>query len=141
MSEVELILTALMTGAAAGTTTAAQSAVADAYAGLRQVLRRMLTREGRPATVLDTVESAPGSWQVKLSEVLTAARADHNTQVLAAAQAVLAAADPAGKGAGIRAGDHVIHIDANYGAAAGTMTGPVTVSYGQVPNPPSPPGA
>jgi hypothetical protein len=152
VSEVQLILTALMAGAAAGTTTAAQSAVVDAYTGLRELLRRALNSQGHSDTVLDVVEAEPGTWQAELGEALTATRVDHDAQVLAAAQAVLAEADPAGNFAGkylvdasaatgVQVGDHAVHVDTNYGATAGTMTGPVNVSYGQVPNPPSKPGA
>ncbi|MGI5243318.1 hypothetical protein [Dactylosporangium sp. CA-139066] len=156
MSEDELILTALMAGAAAGTTagvtSAAQSAVLDAYTGLRDLLRRALTRQGRSDTVLDAVEAEPGTWQTELGDALTEAHADQNAQVLDAAQALLAAADPAGTASGkytvdasnateVQVGDHTVHVDTNYGATAGTMTGPVSISYGQVPNPPAWPGA
>ncbi len=41
-----------------------------------------------------------------------------------------------------KSGDNTVHIDTNYGPAAGTMTGPVTVNYGeQLPVPPAVPGA
>jgi len=152
VSEIELITTALMAGAAAGTTAAARSAVVDAYAGLRESLRRAFKVQSRSDTVLDTVEAEPGTWQTEVGEALTGARADQDVQVLAAAKAVLAAADPAGYAAGkytvdastatgVQVGDHAVHVDSNFGATAGTMTGPVNVSYGQVPNPPAEPGA
>jgi hypothetical protein len=152
VSEVELILTALMAGAAAGTTAAAQSAVVDTYTGLRTLLRRILTRQGRSEEVLDAVQAEPGTWQTRLGEALTDAHADQDQEVLAAARAVLAAADPAGAAAGkytvtvsnstgVQVGDHTVHVATNYGNTAGTMTGPVTVSYGQIPNPPTQPGA
>jgi hypothetical protein len=156
VSEVELILTALMAAAAAGTaagvTAAAESAILDAYTGLRDLLRRALTRQGRPDMVLDAVEAEPGTWQTELGAALTEARADQDAQVLAAARELLTAADPAGTAAGkytvdithatgVQVGDHTVHVDTNYGAAAGTMTGPVSISYGQVPNPPAQPGA
>jgi hypothetical protein len=151
VSEVELILAALMAGAAAGTTAAAQSAVVDTYAGLRNLLRRILTRQSRSSEVLDAVEAEPGTWRANLGAALTDVRADQDQQVLAAARAVLAAADPAGTAAGkytvtvpdstgVQVGDHTVHVDTNYGNTAGTMTGPVTVSYGQVPHPPTRPG-
>lgn len=104
MSEIELILTALMADTAAGTTAgvtaAAQSAVLDAYTSLRDLLRRALTRQGRPDTVLDAVEAEPGTWQTELGEALTGARADQDPQVLAAARTLLALADPIGSQAG-----------------------------------------
>jgi hypothetical protein len=93
VSEVELILTALMAGAAAGTTagatSAAQSAVVDAYTRLRELLRRVLTRPGRLDKVLDTVEAQPGTWQSELGAALTGAHADQDQQILAAARAPL----------------------------------------------------
>jgi hypothetical protein len=152
VSEVELILAALTAGAAAGTTAAAQAAVLDAYTGLRDVVRRALTRQGRSDAVLDTVEAEPGVWQTHLADALTGAGADRDAQVLAAARALLDVADPDGAAAGryqvdarnstgVQVGDHTVHVDTNYGATAGTMTEPVHISYGQVPNPPAPPGA
>ncbi|MGI5240694.1 hypothetical protein [Dactylosporangium sp. CA-139066] len=156
MSEVELILTALMTGAAAGgtagVTTAAQSAVLDAYTGLRDLLRRVLTRQGSSGEVLDAVEAAPGTWQTSLGEALTSAHADQDAQVLAAARTLLAAADPtstaAGKNTvsisdstGIQVGDHTTHIGTLNGPNIGETHAPMHLSYGQVADPPSRPGA
>src|SRR5690349_10930569 len=89
-----------MTGAAAGTTAAAQSAVTDAYTALRDVLRRALTRHGREDRVLDAVEAQPGTWQTDLGRALADAHADQDAQVLEATRALLAAADPAGWQAG-----------------------------------------
>src|SRR2546423_572703 len=92
-----------MAGAAAGTTargtSAPQAPGAGAYTGLRDLLRRALARQGRSDVVLDAVESQPGTWHTDLSEALTATRADQDAQVLAAARALLAAADPAGTAA------------------------------------------
>jgi hypothetical protein len=141
-----------MAGTAAGATAAAQSAVLGAYTGLRDVLRRVLTQHGGSDEVLDAVEAEPGTWQTDLGEALTEARADQDAEVLAAAQALLAAADPAGAALGnytldasratsVQVGDQTVHVGVNYGATAGTMSAPVGISYGQVPNPPAQPGA
>jgi hypothetical protein len=156
VSEVELILTALMAGAAAGTTAgvsaAAQSAVTDAYTGLRDLLGRVLARRGRSDTVLDAVEAEPGTWQTELGQVLAEADADRDAQVLAAARELLAAADPAGTAAGkytvtvtgssgVQVGDHTTHIGTVNGPNIGQMQAPMHLSYGQVPDPPARPGA
>ena len=148
MSEVELILTALMTGAAAGTTAAAQSAVTGAYTVLRDVLRRALIRHGRLDGVLDAVEAQPGTWQADLGRVLADAHADRDAQVLEAARALLAAADPAGWQAGKyrmaaptisggHVGDTVNQVTTNSGAVGEFHA---SVSFGAPAVPPAQPG-
>jgi hypothetical protein len=115
VSEIELILTALMAGAAAGTTAAAQSAVMDAYTSLRNLLRGALTRRGRSDEVLDAVEAEPGTWQTELGEALTDAHADQDQQVLVAARTLLNLADPIWPQAG------KYHVDSR--AAKGVQVG------------------
>ncbi|MEU5554154.1 hypothetical protein ABZ738_30720 [Micromonospora sp. NPDC047793] len=152
MSDVELILNALMVGAAAGTTagvtSAAQSVVVDAYTGLRDLLSRAFVREGRSDAVLEAVEAEPGAWQSDVSEALTIARAGEDPQVLAAAQALLAAADPAGRQAGKyrigtstisggHVGDTINQVTNNLGA---TGEFHAQVSFGATSIPPAQPG-
>jgi hypothetical protein len=152
LSELELILAALATGAAAGSATVPASAVGDAYTGLWAALRGALAARGDGSDVLDTVRTEPGGWQRAVAAAVAAAGADRDAEVLAAARRVLHLADPDGASAGkyrvdvhgatgVQIGDHTVHVDTNYGAVARTMTGPVTINNpGPVPDPPAAPG-
>lgn len=90
MAGVEVILAALAAGAGAGSGDAAKAAVADAYTGLRDLLRRKLG--GRPV----------------LEGELIAAGADRDEEVLAAARRVLEAAAryDLREAKGVQIGDH-----------------------------------
>ncbi|MEU9987746.1 hypothetical protein AB0E10_13230 [Streptomyces sp. NPDC048045] len=91
MTGVELVLAALAAGASAGVTETAGSAIHDAYAGLRESVRRRLAERGESAVrILSASEAAPGAWQARLGEELTAAGVDRDEEVVAAARALLA---------------------------------------------------
>lgn len=110
MSAVEVIAAALAAGAGAGLTGTASAAVQDAYAGLKDLLRR---RVGGPA--LEADETEPGVWQARLGDALTASGAADDERILAAARQLLALADPAlsatyqvdlREAKGVQVGDH-----------------------------------
>ena len=144
MSEIEVILAALAAGVGAGTTAAAQSAVGDAYAGLRELIRRALVRQGHTEDVLQ-----PGALPAdRLSVLLLDAGVGQDAAALTAAYRLLALTDPDGVSAGRyattsaqQAGDTTMHIGTNPGMAIGTAFGPVTATFGQPPVPPRGPGA
>jgi len=87
---VDLIVTALTAGAAAGITDTASNAIRDAYATLSQLVRRRLTDRGGQAVALDAEETDPAVWETRLRAELTGTGVDHDDQVLAAAQELLA---------------------------------------------------
>jgi hypothetical protein len=96
MDSIELIVTALATGAALGATDTASSAVKDAYSGLKALVRKRL--DGRPdgELVLARHEQAPDTWQVPLTEELDQAGAGHDSGLVAAAEALLRLAGEGG---------------------------------------------
>jgi hypothetical protein len=109
LSNVELIVTALGTGAAAGLTDTASAAVKDSYAGFKRLLRPWLRGDARRALEADAVE------RDVLEAELIASGADADDEVLAAARRLLELADPAGAGKyrvtiteseGVQIGDH-----------------------------------
>ncbi|MFI7426902.1 hypothetical protein ACIBPB_07945 [Micromonospora sp. NPDC049836] len=119
----------------------------DAYTGLRDALRHRLTGRPQAEQVLEGEETDPGVWQARLGAELAEVGADRDEQVLALARQLLALVDPEGTRTGKyqvdlrgaqqpQVGDHTVRIDTNYGPTAGTMSGPVTVQYGQLPVPP-----
>jgi hypothetical protein len=150
---LEVIVAALAAGAGAGAGDAANAAVFDAYTGLKGLLRRRLVARPQAVEVLDAEQTDPQVWQARLGPHLAAADTDHDDEVLTAARRLLELADPEGTQAGKyqldlqnaqqpQIGDNSIRIDTNYGPAAGSMTGPVTVTYpGPLPVPPAAPGA
>jgi hypothetical protein len=98
VTEVELVATALATGAAAGLTDTARGAVHDLYAGLREEVRRRLDGGdgstgggGYVARVLDAYETDPDVWRTRLLQVLTGSGVETDGEILAAARAVLRA--------------------------------------------------
>ncbi|MGW3958489.1 RIP homotypic interaction motif-containing protein [Amycolatopsis sp. NPDC005003] len=82
---VELVVTALAAGAAAGAKDTATTAVKDAYAGLKSGVRRLLGRDELP----DDPE--------ELAAELTEANVGDDAEVLEAARAVLRETEPHGK--------------------------------------------
>jgi hypothetical protein len=92
MSGVELIAAAMSAGAAAGLTDTASTAVKDAYAGLKAVLRPWIQ-----ANVWQTLEADRAGydvWVARIGEELGGADADPGGDVLEMARRLLALADP-----------------------------------------------
>ncbi|MEU8299708.1 hypothetical protein AB0C04_20845 [Micromonospora sp. NPDC048909] len=96
MSEIELISAALATGALAGAAGVASDTVRDAHAKLCELLRTRLV--GRPAArqALDSTEQNPDRWVAAIGSDLAEVGADQDADVLAAARALLEAAQSHG---------------------------------------------
>jgi RIP homotypic interaction motif len=114
---VEVIVTALAAGAAAGSTDVAKSAISDTYTGLKSLLRRRLTGRERAQEALEAVETEPGRWQALLGDDLAESGAATDEQVITAARRLLTLTDPDGTAAtkyrvsadhakGVQLGDH-----------------------------------
>ncbi|MGX6608285.1 hypothetical protein ACWKSP_40130 [Micromonosporaceae bacterium Da 78-11] len=130
MSNIELIVAALTAGASAGVTNTATTAVQDAYAGLKSVLRPRVRGEARAA--LDADETDEDVWQARLADELDASGAAEDEQVRAAAERLLGLADPA------KAATYNITVQDNSGVVGGMFTAPVTINHGTA-VPPAPP--
>ncbi|MEU8319761.1 hypothetical protein AB0C33_15470 [Nonomuraea sp. NPDC048881] len=100
MTGVELIAAALAAGAGAGVSGAASAAVEDAYAGLRDMLRRRLFGRQQAEHALDAEETEPGVWEARLGRDLTETGADQDEELLATAFALLSLVDRAGGASG-----------------------------------------
>jgi hypothetical protein len=100
MEPISLILAALLAGVVKGAGQAATSAVQDAYASLRDALKRRLA--GKPAAqdAIEQYTSDPEAWKGNLEIHLRQAGADQDRAVLDAASSVMRLADPAGASAG-----------------------------------------
>jgi hypothetical protein len=113
MDPITLIVTALAAGAVSGITDSASSAVKDAYASLKALVRKRLAGRPDAELVLARHEQAPETWQAPLAAVLGDADADRDTDLLVAAQALLRLVDAAG------AGKYVVDIRGAQGVQVG----------------------
>jgi hypothetical protein len=97
---ITLILAALAAGAVKGVGETASAAVTDAYAALKNALRRRLA--GKPAALdaVDNYAEDPDEWRGNLEVHLRKAGADTDPDVVAAATAVMQQVDPDGSGSG-----------------------------------------
>ncbi|MFJ9657299.1 hypothetical protein ACIRPR_04965 [Streptomyces griseoflavus] len=96
VTESELVVTALATGAAAGLTGTPHGVVHDLHAALREAVRRRLAgggngvRSGYAVRVLDAYDTDPDVWRTRLLQVL-ASGMEIDEELRAAARAVLRA--------------------------------------------------
>ena len=110
-------MTALAAGSALGLKDTASSAVKDAYAGLKALVRKKLAGRPDAEVVLARHEEAPETWQAPLMSELGEAGADRDRDLVAAAQALMSLVDEAGartgkytvdvrNAQGVQIGDH-----------------------------------
>jgi hypothetical protein len=91
LESVELVVAALVAGAATGVGDSASAAVRDGYEGLKSLTRRAL-RRAATAEELSVVEAGlvdPERHREMLAEVLSAADVDGDEELVAAARWVL----------------------------------------------------
>lgn len=100
MDPVTLIVVALGAGALAGAKDAASSAVTDAYASLRELLKRRFAGKQNAELVLARHQGAPQTWKAPLETTLKESGIDRDQEVIAAAQALMALLDAGGTQAG-----------------------------------------
>jgi hypothetical protein len=115
MDPITLIVTALAAGAALGTQDTVSAMVRDAYAGLKQLVKKRLG--GRPGAelMLAKHEQAPETWQAPLMAELAETGADGDRDLIAAAQAVL---DMVGRTEG-RTGKYTVDVRGARGVQIG----------------------
>jgi hypothetical protein len=84
------IIAALAAGAVAGATDVGKQAIADAYNGLKAVIRRKWGAQSELGQAVDSLESNPDSAgrQEVLAEEVAAAQADQDADIVAALQAL-----------------------------------------------------
>ena len=86
------ITAAIVAAVAAGAAKVGGQAVADAYAGLKALLKRKFGAESKVVKATEEVEANPQSKSrpATLSEEVTAAKVDQDPEILKAAEALLA---------------------------------------------------
>jgi len=89
MDPITLIVTALAAGAALGVQNIASTMVKDAYGNLRALVRKRLGGGTGAEVVLSKHEQAPETWQAPLMAELAQAGAAGDSDLIAAAKALL----------------------------------------------------
>jgi hypothetical protein len=115
MDPVTLIVTALAAGAASALQDGASAAVKDAYARLKALVTRRFVDRPKGQLVLAEHETAPQTWEAPLAAELSAAGAEGDPDLVAAAQALMSLVD----GAGSRTGKYVVAIRDSQGVQVG----------------------
>jgi hypothetical protein len=115
MDPITLIVTALAAGAASGVKDTASSAVRDAYASLKALVRKRLAGMPIGELVLAEHESAPGKWRDPLLAQLGEAGANRDADLVGAAQELMRLIDAAGS----RAGKYTVDVRGAQGVQVG----------------------
>jgi hypothetical protein len=112
---ISMIVGALAAGAATGLTDNATSAVKDAYAGLRELVRRRFA--ARPAAEMALIEheKAPEVWQAPLTAALETTGAGGDEQIIEAARRVLTLVEDSG----IPASKYLVDLRGSQGVQVG----------------------
>jgi hypothetical protein len=127
---VSLIVAALVAGAAAGVGDAATSAIKDAYAGLKALIKKKFAGSPAADVALEQHEKAPEAWEPALRQQIAETGADQDEAILAAAEAVLKEVP-----SGTRVGNATVTVN-DQGRVAVVGHGDNTVYMGD--NPPRP---
>ena len=127
MDPITLIVTAIVAGVAAAAKPTAEQAVKDAYAGLKELIRRRFADDGDVTAALAQVEKKPESAgrQETLKEELADAGAGQDADVLEAAKELLALLEAHGAGPAQSA-------TADHGSAAATGRSAAAVGDGNI---------
>jgi hypothetical protein len=112
---VTLIVTALAAGGAAALKDGAAEAVKGAYGRLRALVSGRFAGRPKAELVLAEHEAAPQTWQAPLAAELTAAGADADADLVAAAQTLMSLVDAAGA----QSGKYTVTVEGSQGVQVG----------------------
>jgi archaellum component FlaG (FlaF/FlaG flagellin family) len=115
MDPITLIVTALAAGATSGVTDTLSSAVKDAYTNLVALVKKRFAGRPDAELVLAKHENAPQTWKVPLAAELGEAGADRDSDLVAAAQALMSLVDAAGS----RTGKYLVDVRGSQGVQIG----------------------
>ena len=129
MDPVSAILAALTAGAAVAAKDTAGSAIKDAYEGLKSLIKKKFAEKALPKAAVEAHATEPGPAEAILRPALKDAVIDANDELMKAAKALLAMADPdgsvqrryalhvTGNVQGVVQGDHA-NVNMNFGGEA-----------------------
>ena len=115
MDPVTLIVTALAAGAASALQDGASSAVKDVYARVMALVKKRFANLPKGELVLAEHQAAPQTWEAPLAAELSAAGAEGDAALVAAAQALMSLVDEAGS----RSGKYTVTVLNSQGVQVG----------------------
>jgi hypothetical protein len=115
MDPVTVIVTALTAGAASALQDGASAAVKDAYAQLKALVKVRFAGRPKGELVLAEYEAAPQTWEAPLAAELSAADAERDADLLAAAQVLMSLVDEEGT----RSGKYLVTVHDSQGVQVG----------------------
>jgi hypothetical protein len=115
MDPITLIVAALAAGAASALQDGASATVKDAYTRLTALVKNRFAHRPKGELVLAEHEVAPQTWEAPLVAELSAAGAEGDADLVAAAQALMSLVDEAGA----RSGKYVVAVHNSQGVQVG----------------------
>ena len=115
MDPVTLIVAALAAGAASALQDGASAAMKDAYARLKALVKKRFATRPKGELVLAEHQAAPQTWEAPLAAELSAAGAEGDADMAAAAQELMSLIDEAGS----RSGKYVVAVRDSQGVQVG----------------------
>jgi len=115
MDPVTLIVTALAAGAASALQDEASAAVKDAYARLKALVKKRFANRPKGELVRAEHEAVPQTWEAPLAAELSAAGAEGDADLVAAAQTLMGLVDEAGS----RSGKYLVAVRDSQGVQVG----------------------
>lgn len=94
MDPINLIITALLTGAASAAKDTASTAIKDAYASLKTLVRRRFEGKAAAQAALAESEKKPEAWKAPLEDALKETNADNDAAILESARYLLQIIQP-----------------------------------------------
>jgi len=115
MDPVSVIVTALAAGAASALQDGASVVVKDAYAQLKTLAKMRFAGRPKGEQVLAEYEAAPKTWKGPLAAELSAAGAEGDAELVAAAQMLMSLVDEVGT----QTGKYLITVHNSQGVQVG----------------------
>jgi hypothetical protein len=115
MDPVTVIVTALTAGAASALQDGASAVVKDAYAQLKALVKARFADRPKGELVLAEYEAAPQTWEAPLAAELSAAGAERDADLLAAAHVLMSLVDKEGT----RSGKYLVTVHDSQGVQVG----------------------
>ena len=100
MNPISLVIAALAAGAIAATKETAETAVKDAYQGLKDLIKKRFAGETKAEMVLEEHTTDPETYEAPLKKKLAEAGIDRDEEIIKAAQELLKQENPEESAAG-----------------------------------------
>ena len=126
MDPISVIVAALVAGAFSAVKEMAGTAVEDAYAGLKEIIKSRFSGNAAATTALEAHETDPETWDKPLRKSLAEIEPEKDAEMLDAAQSLLEVADPEGTSSG----KYSINVSGNVQGLVQGDHSQVTMNFG-----------